>query len=205
MYERFTERARRVMQFANQEAQRLNHEYIGTEHILLGLLRQEDGPAIDLLRKMDVDPRKIRFEIERMVQPGPGMVTMGRLPQTPRAKKVLELSIDEARNLGFKQVDAEHILLGLLRETDGVAYLALYVFDLKLESLRGVITREKSLAESGTCAYEHHFGGNPDRSDERFSAILQSVLRLALGIPLDQEIDNIKVVARKKVEIKEEA
>src|SRR5215213_9309841 len=99
MYERFTDRARKVMQLANQEAQRFNHEYIGTEHILLGLVKEGSGVAANVLKNLDVDLRKIRLEVEKIVQAGPDMVTMGKLPQTPRAKKVIEYAIEEARNL----------------------------------------------------------------------------------------------------------
>ena len=99
MYERFTDRARKVMQLANQEAQRFNHEYIGTEHILLGLVKEGTGVAANVLKNLDIDLRKIRLEVEKIVQAGPDMVTMGKLPRTPRAKKVIEYSIEEARNL----------------------------------------------------------------------------------------------------------
>src|SRR5688572_32354676 len=98
MYERFTDRARKVMQLANQEAQRFNHEYIGTEHVLLGLIKEGSGVAANVLKNLDVDLRKIRLEVEKLVQSGPDMVTMGKLPQTPRAKKVIEYAIEEARN-----------------------------------------------------------------------------------------------------------
>ena len=121
MYERFTDRARKVMQLANQEAQRFNHEYIGTEHILLGLIKEGSGVAANVLKNLEVDLRKIRLEVEKLVQSGPDMVTMGKLPQTPRAKKVIEYSMEEARNLGHNYVGTEHILLGLLREQEGVA------------------------------------------------------------------------------------
>ena len=121
MYERFSDRARKVMQLANQEAQRLNHEYIGTEHILLGLVKEGSGVAANVLKNLDVDLRKIRLEVEKLVQSGPDMVTMGKLPQTPRAKKVIEYSMEEARNLNHNYVGTEHILLGLLREQEGVA------------------------------------------------------------------------------------
>src|SRR5262249_18473788 len=104
MYERFTDRARKVMQLANQEAQRFNHEYIGTEHILLGLVKEGSGVAANVLKNLDIDLRKIRLEVEKIVQAGPDMVTMGKLPQTPRAKKVIEYSIEEARNLNHNYV-----------------------------------------------------------------------------------------------------
>src|SRR6266446_1352534 len=136
MYERFTDRARKVMQLANQEAQRFNHEYIGTEHILLGLVKEGTGVAANVLKNLDIDLRKIRMEVEKIVQAGPDMVTMGKLPQTPRAKKVIEYSIEEARNLNHNYVGTEHLLLGLLREQEGVAAQVLMNLGLKLEDVR---------------------------------------------------------------------
>jgi ATP-dependent Clp protease ATP-binding subunit ClpC len=136
VYERFTDRARKVMQLANQEAQRFNHEYIGTEHILLGLVKEGSGVAANVLKNLDIDLRKIRLEVEKIVQSGPDMVTMGKLPQTPRAKKVIEYSIEEARNLNHNYVGTEHLLLGLLREQEGVAAQVLMNLGLKLEDVR---------------------------------------------------------------------
>ncbi|MBY0232225.1 MAG: ATP-dependent Clp protease ATP-binding subunit [Gemmataceae bacterium] len=136
MYERFTDRARKVMQLANQEAQRFNHEYIGTEHILLGLVKEGSGVAANVLKNLDVDLRKIRLEVEKIVQSGPDMVTMGKLPQTPRAKKVIEYAIEEARNLNHNYVGTEHLLLGLLREQEGVAAQVLQNLGLKLDDVR---------------------------------------------------------------------
>ncbi len=136
MYERFTDRARKVMQLANQEAQRFNHEYIGTEHILLGLVKEGSGVAANVLKNLDIDLRKIRLEVEKIVQSGPEMVTMGKLPQTPRAKKVIEYAIEEARNLNHNYVGTEHLLLGLLREQEGVAAQVLMNLGLKLEDVR---------------------------------------------------------------------
>ncbi len=136
MYERFTDRARKVMQLANQEAQRFNHEYIGTEHILLGLVKEGSGVAANVLKNLDVDLRKIRLEVEKLVQSGPEMVTVGKLPQTPRAEKVIEYSMEEARNLNHSYVGTEHILLGLLREQEGVAAQVLMNLGLKLEDVR---------------------------------------------------------------------
>jgi len=162
MYERFTDRARKVMQLANQEAQRFNHEYIGTEHILLGLVKEGSGVAANVLKNLDVDLRKIRLEVEKLVQSGPEMVTMGKLPQTPRAKKVIEYSMEEARNLNHNYVGTEHILLGLLREQEGVAAQVLMNLGLKLDEVReevlnllghgleGVESGERSGREGGS-------------------------------------------------------
>ncbi len=136
MFERFTDRARKVMALANQEAQRFNHEYIGTEHILLGLVKEGSGVGANVLKNLDVDIKKLRLEIEKLVKSGPDMVTMGKLPQTPKAKKVIEYAIEEARALNHNYVGTEHILLGLLRETEGIAAQVLMNLSLKLEDVR---------------------------------------------------------------------
>ncbi len=136
MFERFTDRARKVMALANQEAQRFNHEYIGTEHILLGLVKEGSGVGATVLKNLDVDIKKLRLEIEKLVKSGPDMVTMGKLPQTPRAKKVVEYAIEEARALNHNYVGTEHILLGLLRESEGIAAQVLMNLGLKLEEVR---------------------------------------------------------------------
>jgi ATP-dependent Clp protease ATP-binding subunit ClpC len=138
MYERFTDRARSVMRLANQEAQKFNHEYIGTEHALLGLIKEGSGVAAHVLKNLDIDLGKVRLEVERIVQTGPGgdRVVLGKLPHTPRMKKVVEYAIEEARNLNHNYVGTEHLLLGLLREQEGVAAQVLMNLGLKLEEVR---------------------------------------------------------------------
>src|SRR5579875_153630 len=134
MYERFTSRARKVMQLANQEAQRLNHEYIGTEHILLGLIKEGGGVAAHALKAFDIDLDKIRQQIEMIVQTGPDTVTTGKL--TPRSREVIRYAIEECKNLNHNYVGTEHLLLGLLREWEGVAAQVLINFGLKLSDVR---------------------------------------------------------------------
>ncbi len=124
------------MALAHQEAQRFNHEYIGTEHILLGLVKEGSGVGANVLRNLNVELRNVRLEVEKLVKSGPEMVTMGKLPQTPRAKKVIEYAIEEARNLNHNYVGTEHLLLGLLRERDGVAAQVLMNLGLKLDEVR---------------------------------------------------------------------
>ena len=138
MYERFTDRARKVMQLANQEAQRFNHEYIGTEHILLGLVKEGTGTAAHVLKNLKVEHRMIRLEVEKIVQHGPGgeQVTTGRLPHTPRTKKSIEYAIMEARDLDHNYVGTEHLLLGLLREEEGVAAQVLINLGVKIGDVR---------------------------------------------------------------------
>jgi ATP-dependent Clp protease ATP-binding subunit ClpC len=164
MYERFTDRARKVMQLANQEAQRFNHEYIGTEHILLGLVKEGSGVAANVLKNLDIDLRKIRLEVEKIVQSGPDMVTLGKLPQTPRAKKVIEYSIEEARNLNHNYVGTEHLLLGLLREQEGVAAQVLMNLGLKLEDVREEVL---NLLGHNMATEEQAGGGTGERQSNK--------------------------------------
>lgn len=139
MYESFTERAVRVIRFANQEAQRFNHEYIGTEHILLGLIKEGSGVAVQVLRNLGVDLRKVRLEVEKLVQSGPDMVFMGKLPFTPKAKKVIEYAMQEARDLQHNYVGTEHILLGILREAEGVAAAVLLSLGINLNNVHASV------------------------------------------------------------------
>jgi ATP-dependent Clp protease ATP-binding subunit ClpC len=120
VFERFTERARRVVVMAQDEARMLSHNYIGTEHILLGLLRVEDGLAARLLGSLDVSIDEVREHVARIVGQGEEVAT-GQIPFTPRAKKVLDLALREALTLGHNYIGTEHILLGLARENEGVA------------------------------------------------------------------------------------
>jgi len=141
MYTQFTDRARKVMQLANQEAQHLKHVYVGTEHILLGLVAEEAGVAFKVLQGLGIDQQKVRREIERIVLCGPEPAWKGQLPMTPRAKKVIEYSIDEARNLKHHYVGTEHLLLGLVREIEGVASQVLMNLGLTLQGVRQEVVR----------------------------------------------------------------
>ena len=136
MFDRFTDRAKKVMSFARQEAQKFNHEYIGTEHILLGLVQEGSGVAANVLKNMHIDLEKVRHEVEKIVKTGPSMVTMGQLPFTPRAKKVLELSMEEASQLSHNYIGTEHLLLGLIRENEGIAAQVLMNLGVKLDDVR---------------------------------------------------------------------
>lgn len=121
MYERFTDRSCKVMQLANQAAQRLNHEYIGTEHMLIGLVNEGAGVASHVLKSLGISSESVIKQVYALTIPGPDMVTLGKMPQTPRAKRACEFAIEEARNMGHNYVGTEHLLLGLLREGEGVA------------------------------------------------------------------------------------
>jgi ATP-dependent Clp protease ATP-binding subunit ClpC len=136
MFNKFTERARKVILLAKQEAKRFNHDYIGTEHILLGLLREGEGVAAAVLQSLGMNLNNIRLEVEKLVQVGPTTVVSGDLPFTPKAKKVMELAMEEARTLGHNYIGTEHLLLGLIREGEGVASQVFMNMGLDLEKVR---------------------------------------------------------------------
>jgi ATP-dependent Clp protease ATP-binding subunit ClpC len=136
MFNRFTERARKVIILAKEEAKRFNHDYIGTEHILLGLIREGEGVAAAVLKNLGLNLEKIRIEIEKMVQPGPNTVISGDIPFTPQAKKTIELAMDEATSLGHNYIGTEHLLLGLIREGEGIAAQVLLNLGMDLNKVR---------------------------------------------------------------------
>src|SRR3712207_1085272 len=140
MFERFTERARQVVVLAQEEARTLKHNYIGTEHILLGLLREEEGLAARVLESLDITVERVRAQVVGIVGSGEE-VTSGQIPFTPRAKKVLELALREALSLGHNYIGTEHILLGLVRENEGVAARILLAFDADSEKIRNEVIR----------------------------------------------------------------
>jgi ATP-dependent Clp protease ATP-binding subunit ClpC len=168
MFDRFTDRAKKVMNLARQEAQRFNHEYLGTEHILLGLVQEGSGVAANVLKNMSIDLAKIRAEVEKIVKTGPSMVTMGQLPFTPRAKKVLELSMEEASNLGHNYIGTEHLLLGLIKENEGIAAQVLMNLGVKLEDVRDevleVLGADSQEGEEEEESNESQSGGGSERS-----------------------------------------
>ncbi len=136
MSNRFTERAQRVILIAQEEAKRLNHDYVGTEHLLLGLIALGEGVAAQVLANLGVDLRRVRAEIEKIVGTGDNVMLLGEIPFTPRAKKVLELAVEEAQNMGHNYVGTEHLLLGLIREEEGVAARVLENLGVRLDVVR---------------------------------------------------------------------
>ncbi len=137
MYERFTDRARTVMKLTNQEAHRFNHEYIGTEHILLAIAKEGSGTAAGVLKSFSLALRRIRMEVEKFVQSGPDMVTAKQLPLTPRARKVIAFAFEESLNLGDDRVGTGHLLLGVLRESHGVGAQVINELLLESDAVRG--------------------------------------------------------------------
>ena len=138
MFERFTDRARRVVVLAQEESRMLNHHYIGTEHILLGLVHESEGVAARALGSMNISLEAVRLQVEQIIGQGQAGPT-GHIPFTPRAKKVLELSLREALQLGHNYIGTEHILLGLIREGEGVAAQVLEKLDADLNRVRQTV------------------------------------------------------------------
>src|ERR1022692_3803548 len=138
----FTPRAQQVLALARKEADRLNHNYLGTEHLLLGLIKLGQGVAVNVLQKMGLDLETVRMEVEKQVGTGPDQKMIGNIPYTPRVKKVIALAQKEAKNLNHTYVGTEHLLLGLLREGDGVAAKVLRALDVDIEQCRQEILKE---------------------------------------------------------------
>ena len=136
MFKRFTERARKVVILAREEAERYRHEYLGTEHILLGLLKDGGGIAIAVLQKLGIDPKQLRVELERNLPKSVDTPVEGDIPFTPKAKKVLEYAVEEARLMGHNYIGTEHLLLGIVREKDGLAAKVLSSLGINLQETR---------------------------------------------------------------------
>ena len=147
MFERFAEDARQVVVLAQDEARALKHNYIGTEHLLLGILREDEGQAARVLGSLDITVEGVRAQIARIVGQG-DEVTQGMIPFTPRAKKVLEPSLREAEALKHGDIGTEHILLAIVRENEGVAARILLAFDADAETIRGEVIRMLSDGET---------------------------------------------------------
>lgn len=136
MFEKFTERGRKVIIYAKEEAEKRQNDYLGTEHLLIAVLREDDGLPIAILKRMGITPEEIRLEVERNLPQGTNLMTFGDIPFTPRAKKVLELAVEEARLLGHNYIGSEHIFLGLIREEEGIGGKILRSFGANLLGAR---------------------------------------------------------------------
>jgi ATP-dependent Clp protease ATP-binding subunit ClpC len=141
MFDRFTERVRKVIQLAREEAMRFNHDYIGTEHLLLGLVKEGEGIAATALANLGVDLRTLRLEVEKLVEQGPTTVSVGEIPFNPQAKKVLELAVEEARKFGHNYIGTEHLLLGLIKEGEGIAAHVLDNMKVDVEKVQREIVK----------------------------------------------------------------
>ena len=201
MFERFTERARQVVVLAQDEARALKHNYIGTEHILLGLLREEEGLAARVLDSLDITVEDVRANVARIVGQGEE-VTTGQIPFTPRAKKVLELALREALSLGHNYIGTEHILLGLVRENEGVAARILLDFDADAEKIRNEIIRMLSgpgrRSQSGGSGAPAGAAGSPEakKSSKLLDQFGRNLTKLATEGKLDPVIGRHTEVER---------
>ena len=198
MFERFTERARQVVVLAQEEARTLKHNYLGTEHILLGLLREEEGLAARVLEGLEITVEEVRSQVIRIVGAGEE-VTSGQIPFTPRAKKVLELALREALSLGHNYIGTEHILLGLVRENEGVAARILADFDADSEKIRNEIIRMlsgPSGRQRGQGAAQGGGGGGGAQGEKKSSKLLDQFGRNLTKLAQDGKLD--PVVGRQK-------
>ncbi|MCK5012489.1 MAG: ATP-dependent Clp protease ATP-binding subunit [Candidatus Omnitrophica bacterium] len=192
MFNRFTERARKVIVYAKEEARRFNHDYIGTEHLLLGLVREGEGVAAAVLQKLGLDLETIRIEVEKLVQPGPQTQVLGDIPFTPRSKKALELSAEEARALGHNYIGTEHLLLGLVKEGEGMAYRVLLNLGLDLGKLRNEVME---LLGSGIPGYGGEEPTKPDKTPA-INAYGRNLNKLAKDGKLDPVIGREEEIQR---------
>src|SRR5437762_6202364 len=186
MFERFTERARQVVVLAQEEARTLKHNYIGTEHILLGLLREEEGLAARVLESLDITVERVRAQVVRIVGSGEE-VTSGQIPFTPRAKKVLELALREALSLGHNYIGTEHILLGLVRENEGVAARILLGFDADSEKIRNEVIRMLS----GPGGRRQQAGGAQQGEGKKSSKLLDQFGRNLTRLAAEGKLDPV--------------
>ena len=211
MFERFTDRARRGVVLAQDEARNLNHNYIGTEHVLLGLVSEGSGVAARALEALGITPQAVRQQVETVIGRGEQPARAGHIPFTPRAKKVLELSLREAIQLGHNYIGTEHILLGLIREGDGAAAQVLTGLGADLSSVRQQVTEllarhpagrepaagrgQRRLESSATISRRRLMGALRDRLDSieaRLAAIEQRVGTGADTADLDEQIAQVR-------------
>jgi ATP-dependent Clp protease ATP-binding subunit ClpC len=188
LFERFTERARQVVVLAQEEARTLKHNYIGTEHILLGLLREEEGLAARVLESLDITTERVRSQVVRIVGSGEE-VTSGQIPFTPRAKKVLELALREALSLGHNYIGTEHILLGLVRENEGVAARILLDFDADSDKIRNEVIR--MLSGPGGRRQGGSGGGQGEGAGKKSSKLLDQFGRNLTKLAEEGKLDPV--------------
>src|SRR5204862_257423 len=178
----FTPRAQQVLALARKEADRFNHNFVGTEHLLLGLIKLGQGVAVNVLQKMGLDLETVRMEVEKQVGTGPDQKMIGNIPYTPRVKKVLALAAKEAKALNHTYVGTEHILLGLLREGDGVAARVLKNLDVDIEQTRQEILKEldpnfAAQGEEGGGAPAGGEGPAPEKTTEKKGEVKTPALK----------------------------
>ena len=194
MSNRFTERAQRVILIAQEEAKRLNHDYVGTEHLLLGLIALGEGVAAQVLANLGVDLRRVRSEIEKIVGTGDNVMLLGEIPFTPRAKKVLELAVEEAQNMGHNYVGTEHLLLGLIREEEGVAARVLENLGVRLDVVKEEVI--SLLGEGQPQATPHPHSSRPKSKTPTLDEFGRDLTQLARDSKLDPVIGRADEIER---------
>jgi len=190
VFERFTDRARRVVVLAQEEARLLNHSYIGTEHILLGLIHEGEGVAAKALESLNISLEAVRAQVEEIIGQG-GSSPSGHIPFTPRAKKVLELSLREALQLGHNYIGTEHILLGLIREGEGVAAQVLVKLGADLSRVRQQVIQLLSGYEGGSKSEGEAVGAKETPAEKGGSQILDQFGRNLTQLARDKKLDPV--------------
>ena len=194
-FDRFTNRARQVIILARKEADRFNHNYIGTEHILLAIIRLGQGVAVEVMREMGLDFETLRIEVEKSVGTGPETKTIGDVPFTAKAKRVIELAAEEARGLNHTYIGTEHILLGLLREAEGVAARILKNLDVDIEEARQRVL-DKLGAQFGHADEGMGKPGEKKVKSPALRAFGRNLTELACKDQLDPVIDRVDEIQR---------
>jgi ATP-dependent Clp protease ATP-binding subunit ClpC len=199
MNEMFTERARKAIEYARDEAARLKHDYIGTEHLLLGLLRLGEGKAVEVLTNIGIDLGELRQSVEDVVQPAGGTMAMGQLPLTARAKKLLEVSSQEARSMRSKDIDTEHLLLAMLRDEEGVAAQVLSMYDLDYQEVHEEL---KNIESGKPSSYARKRKKSKTPALDHFGRDLTELARRGKLDPIigrDNEIERVsQILSRRK-------
>ena len=196
MFERFTDRARRVVVLAQEEARMLNHNYIGTEHILLGLIHEGEGVAARTLESLGISLDAVRQQVEEIIGQGQ-QAPSGHIPFTPRAKKVLELSLRESLQLGHDYIGTEHILLGLIREGDGVAAQVLVRLGADLNRVRQQVIellyghQDQDVGSAGSRPGERAPAGLPEEALARFDALDRRLTALERWVSVQPDLEDL--------------
>lgn len=210
MYKSFTDRARRVMEIANLEAQRYNHEYVGSEHMLLGMIKESSGVACHVLRHFGMDLKTIRTEIERVSSPGPETVVLAKHPLVPRVKNIIYYAFEESLKLGHKYVGTEHLLLGLLRELDCLGAQVIKCLGTELDDMRQYILdvlgkpkesqppEPERLVQAPPLPQPTQFSVQFPDNPSALERALEKALRRLAALPCNMDIASITIAMKAK-------
>lgn len=210
MYEHFTDRARKVMEIANLEAQRYNHEYVGSEHMLLGMIKEGSGVACHVLRHFGMDLQILRTEIERVSSPGPETAILAEHPLVPRVKNIINYAFEESRKLGHRYVGTEHLLLGLLREPDCLGAQVIKCLGTELDDMRQYILdllgkpkeaqppEPERLAQAPSLPQPTQFSVQFPANPSALERVLEKSLRRLVALPCNMDIASITITMKAK-------